>query len=105
MLVIVVNGVYVTLHSGCRRALERGAGRASGDTEVRNLAVGDIVHESCAWTGQTRERGNGREAHTMDKRGFEWSGLAMIIPLLTSSRAAAAFLFQVESIPVLRGPS
>ena len=45
------------------------------------------------------------EARTMHKHGLEWSNLAMVIPLLASSRAAATFLFQVETIPVLGGPS
>jgi hypothetical protein len=47
MLVVVFNGIDVTLHGGSRGALQREAGGTSGDTEVRNLAVGDIVHESC----------------------------------------------------------
>jgi len=47
MLVAVFNGIDVTLHDGRRGALERESGGASGDTEVRNLAGGDIIHESC----------------------------------------------------------
>ena len=50
MLVVVFNGVNMTLHKGGRGALEREAGGTGGDAKVRNFAIGDIVDESCART-------------------------------------------------------
>jgi hypothetical protein len=49
MLVVMFNGVDVTLHDGGRGALEREARGTGGDTEVGNLTIGDIVYESCVW--------------------------------------------------------
>lgn len=47
MLVVVFNGIDVTLHGSSRGALQREARGASRDTEVRNFAAGNIVHKSC----------------------------------------------------------
>ena len=100
MTVIMFDGVNVAPHGGSRGVLQREAGRASGDTEVRNLAIGNIVHESCTH-GRSGEGGwnVGGEARTMDEHWLEGSAL-VAIPLM-SSRAAATLLFQVESLPVL----
>jgi len=80
MLVVVLNGVDVTPHDGSRGTLEGEAGGTNGYTEVRNLAVGDIVHES------------------MNEHRLE--GSTLTTSPLTSSRAAAALPFQIESIPM-----
>ena len=48
MSVIMLDGVNVASYGRSRGALQREARGASSDTEVRNLAVGNIVHESCA---------------------------------------------------------
>ena len=50
MLVVVFNGIDVTLHDRSRGALYRETRGTDRDTEVRNVAVGDIVHESCMRT-------------------------------------------------------
>ena len=94
MLVVVFDGVDVTLHEGGRGALERDAGGASGDTEVRNLTVGDIIHESCA-SGRLDERTRKAttEARTVDENRFEGTSCVVIRPLLMSSGTAAPLLF------------
>lgn len=47
VLVVVFNGIDVALHCRSRGALQREARGADRDTEVRNLAVGNIVRKSC----------------------------------------------------------
>jgi hypothetical protein len=102
-VVIVFDGANVAPHSRSRGALRGEAGRADRDTEVGNPAIGNIIHESCAGGGSDEGGWNvGREARTMDEHGLEGSALAA--SSLTSSGAAAALLFQVESLPMLAGP-
>jgi len=93
MLVVVFNGVNMALHGGGGGTLGREAGGTSGNTEVRNLAVGDIIHESYA-CGRSDEitRNTTAEVHTMDEHRFEGTARVMASPL-TSRRTAAALLF------------
>ena len=49
MLVVMFNRVDMTFHDGGRGALEREARGTGRNTEVGNLTIGDIVHESCVW--------------------------------------------------------
>ena len=103
MLVVVFNGVDMTLHGGGGGTLGREAGGASGNTEVRNLAVGDIVHESyaCGRSGE-RKRNMTAEVRTVDENRLEGTARVMVSPL-TSRGVAAALLFEVKSVPVLGG--
>ena len=47
MVVVLFNGVDVTLHSRSRGILQREAGGSGRNTEVGKLAAGYVVHESC----------------------------------------------------------
>ena len=49
-MVVVFNGVNMALHKGGRGAPEREVRGTSGNSKIRNLAVGDIVYESYLWT-------------------------------------------------------
>lgn len=102
MVVIMFDGVNVAPHSRSRGTLQRETGGTNSDTEVRNLAIGNIIHESCA-RGRLDEGGCNVHggARTMDEHWFE--GSTPTTSPLTSSGAAAALLFQVESLPVLTG--
>ena len=103
MLVVKFNGVDMTLHDGGRGALEREARGTGGNTEIGNLTIGNIVYEACVWSNEGARNLAG-EGRTMDEHRMERSALAVVRPLLMGSGAAAALLFQVESVPVLGGP-
>lgn len=93
MLVVVFDGVDMTLHGGGGGTLGREAGRTGGNTEVRNLTGGDIIHESCASRRSDEGTQNmTAEARTMNENRLEGTARVMVCPL-TSRGVAAALLF------------
>ena len=45
--VVVFNGIYVTFYDSTRGVPERKARGANGNTEIRNLTIRNVIHESC----------------------------------------------------------
>lgn len=86
MVVIMFDGVNVAPHNRSRGTLRRETGGTNRDTEVRNLAIGNIVHESCV-----RGRSDEGRCNVHEER-LPWTNTGLRGPLSLPALLRAAGL-------------